>query len=158
MSKPFRIIAVICLALMPLVFGGCEGAEWLLISPAYSLVAGSGGGGNDGGSTPVGPHVGGKWSGEYGNDDTGESMAITASIKQDGSSLSIKTSKSGIAHAFTGTIEEDGYIRVTDAYDGQTWTSHQQTTANHLMIEDYTHRPTIYDDSDPPIQYIILDR
>lgn len=156
MHKSTRVLLVLASSLLPLALEGCEGAEWALISPAYSLVAGSGGGGDT--ASPVGPHVGGKWSGEYGNDETGESMGLTASIKQDGDALTITTSKSGLGHSFTGTIHEDGYIRVTDAYDGQTWTSYGQTTANHLMIEDYTHRPTIYDENDPPVQYIILNR
>ena len=156
MGKATRILITVCLSLLPLLFEGCEGSEWFLISPAYSLVSGGGGGSGNSGPAPVGPHVGGRWSGEYRNDDTGESISLTAEIDQEGNQIFITTSKTGVGHYLSGTIDQDGYIRVTDAYDGQIWTSGGTITSTSLTIDDYTHRPTI--DNDPALQLIVLSR
>jgi hypothetical protein len=38
---------------------------------------------------------------------------------------------------FTGSIDEDGVIRLTDGFDGETWTSYGEVSGNYIRIRDY---------------------
>lgn len=82
----------------------------------------------------------GAWLGEYYTTGTtnDESEAITAVVEQDGDAVTIDTSLSGQADLFTGTIDSEGVLDLTDASDGQHWTSISgPATSNSIVIGDY---------------------
>lgn len=154
MRKQIRLFLLLVCSAAPLIFEGCDGAEWALISPAYSLM---GGGSGSDKASPVGADIGGRWSGTYENQETGEFEQITAKVGQDGDAVTITTSRSGVGANLTGTIDEDGHLDMIDSFDGEEWTSRQPATSNFLEIEDYTHSPEI-GETDTPEQFIVLSR
>ena len=100
--------------------------------------------------TSEGPDVSGSWSGEYRNPEGSD--PITAEIVDSGGSVTIQTSRNGIGHTLVGRWS-DGDLAMVDLYDGETWTSFGDISANHIWIRDYV----------PPIgsgaeQDIILNR
>ena len=123
---------------------------WTVLSLA-GCNDGSGGGG---GSSSSGLTIGGKWSGRYVNPS--QSMSLSAEISQQGNSVIISTTKSGVGHLLTGTITDGGNLRLTDSYDGETWTSYGPVTANSIRIRDYLYDPEL--GSDSPEQDIYLNR
>ena len=104
---------------------------------------------------PVFADISGKWTGVY--TYPGRSEQISALIRQNGSSLVIETSKSGVAHFFSGTISSDGWIEVVDHYNNKTWTSLGTITSTHVFIRDYLLE--LYSGTgNTPEQNITLDR
>lgn len=95
---------------------------------------------DDGGghASPVGVDIHGRWSGEYYIEGDSH-VVITARISQDGDAVVMKTDKAEPpAQSFSGTINEESFIVLTDASDGETWTSYGTVTTTHLTVTDYT--------------------
>ena len=117
-------------------------------------------GGSDGDSAPpVGPNLNGAWTGRFfvmngGGDDN---ELVTATIGHNGDAVAIRTSRTGIAANLTGTITPDGSLRLTDAFDGETWTSYfRKATSNRVEIADFVHPPELNDPN--PIRILDLRR
>lgn len=98
---------------------------------------------DDSSSTYTGPDLnGGGWNGyvnlvNYGN----ENVSISATVSQDGRSITISTnSPFSYAKSFRGTISDGGYIKVKDQSTGETWTTHSgSASASHFAIYDYVN-------------------
>ena len=104
----------------------------------------------------IGPNVGGKWSGTYYITDGSENEEITATVKHNGDSVTIKTSREGMGASFSGTIDAEGNMRLTDASDGETWTTdYGPASKNELKIADILLERSL---SDPPMAVIDLTR
>lgn len=110
---------------------------------------------------PVGADIAGRWSGVY-YVEGHTRIPITAKIAQDGDAVRIVTSKKNPpGQRFTGRIDEEGLLTLTDASDGQTWTSLAPATHDHVIIGDYIRRPTAEDrleGHDVPMRVIDLER
>lgn len=153
---PIVLAACVSASLLPLT--GCEDQEnlpWAAISPLFYVADQLG---MDSEEDPIGPDLNGSdWVGFYKNDSTGERVTLTASISHKGESVSITTTKSGIGHRLTGTTDEGGTLDLTDAYDGEEWTSLRDSTTSSILVGDYTSKPTALD-PEPSLQYIALTR
>ena len=102
-------------------------------------------GGGDKGSPGVGQSVAGKnWTGSlYATDGTNR-RALKATITQNRDAIVITTDLpgSGIARKLTGTFDKSGKIRVTDAFDGEIWsTFFGPAHGNYIKLADYETRP-----------------
>jgi len=100
---------------------------------------------DDGRARPVGADIHGKWSGVfYQTDSPGSSVSIRASISQDGDAIVMKTDKSTPpGQRFTGTITASASLTLTDASDGETWTSYgTRAQSDYVAISDFVHHPT----------------
>lgn len=116
-----------------------------------------GGGGSD--AEPVGADISGSWSGSYENEETGASTSISADVVQDGSGVTMTTSKGGPpGQSFSGSIDADGNMSLVDAGDGELWTSYTPVTANRILITDYVYQPQAGDTNDVPRKVIDLRR
>lgn len=102
---------------------------------------------------------GNNWTGYYSRTDNLAYETITsASIVQNGSYVEITTSKQGLGHHFTGTINSSGDMLIYDSYDGEDWSTHYgPATSLDIAIYDFIWRPTL-SDPNPPLNYIILHR
>lgn len=109
--------------------------------------------GSDGAGS-VGPDISGQWSGKYVSPSYSE--VLTAYISEDGASVLIETTKTGVGHLLSGVIAENGDLRMTDQYDGETWTSYGAVTPSYVRIRDYLFNPSL--GSDSPEQDIYLTR
>jgi len=109
---------------------------------------------DDNGPDPVYADLRGDWTGYY--ERPGRHEDLTAHISQQGSNLVIETSLTGIGQNFTGIITSDGHIRLTDSYDGETWTSYGEVSSHYVRIRDYLFDPDLGADS--PEQTIYLMR
>lgn len=109
---------------------------------------------NDNGPDPVYADLRGNWTGYY--EAPGRHEDLTANITQQGSNLVIETSLTGVGQNFTGIITSDGKIRLTDSYDGETWTSYGEVSSHYVRIRDYLFDPDLGADS--PEQTIYLSR
>jgi hypothetical protein len=102
----------------------------------------------------------GSWSGSasvLGDLDPGGTQ-ITATVQQSGDAITIRTSLTTIGANFSGSVDSDGCIRLTDAFDGETWTTHfQKATDNHIQIADFL-RPPSSEEPLPPTSVIDLRR
>jgi hypothetical protein len=87
-------------------------------------------------SSPVGPDISGDWSGNY-HIGGGPSTPISASITQNGDATVVETSLSGEGHLLTGTMDGEGNMYMTDAFDGETWTSAGPATASRVVLIDF---------------------
>lgn len=116
-------------------------------------------GGADHSIPPIGPDLRGRWMGVYYRSDRGGQLSLTASISQEGDAVTLSTSKpSGTARLLTGTISGNGDMVLTDAFDGETWTTlFGPATTNHVMLADYVRQPTV-EDPDPPVYVLDLTR
>lgn len=128
-----------------IVVSGCGGSDedTPSISPLGNLPQ-SGGSTNAVAATPApaGPNLAGSWSGLFLDATTGARESITATITQSGSEITIDTSLSGLGSYFTGSIQSDGFLWLTDASDGETWTTLSgAATARYLVIQDYVTDP-----------------
>jgi len=111
-----------------------------------------------GGSSQVGPAIGGSWAGVYyETDNPGGTIALTATVTHDGDAVTIQTSKSGIGALLTGTIDQDGDLVLTDAFDSETWsTFYGPATASKLVVADYLWNTNL--GSLSPLAVIDLER
>jgi len=116
---------------------------------------------DDGGSraAPVGVDIHGQWGGVY-YVEGGSRVSITASVSQDGDAIVIKTDKAEPpGQSLTGTIDENGDIVLTDAYDAEVWTDYGTVTTTRLRVSDYERSPYIGEDpGDVPRKVIDLSR
>lgn len=112
----------------------------------------------------AGPLVdGADWSGRYYIWPFGEDLqAISASITQLPFSsvadiIEVTTSLHGKGHHMTGTLSNTGRVKLTDSYDGDQWTTHNEpaelSTSSHFHCEDYVGAP-----ADKDTHRIDLDR
>jgi len=108
---------------------------------------------------PVGPDIRGHWTGVYYRETGGGEVRVNAEIEQEGDAVIITTDKpTPPAQRFTGTISNDGDLHLTDAYDGEIWTSHgTPATHDHIRIVDFLWMPSP-EDPDPPLQVLDLTR
>lgn len=114
----------------------------VLLAVGLLAVGCDSGGGS--GSTPVGPDIRGKWSGSFYSIrlDPPRRQPVTATIQQDGDAVIIKTSRTGTGANLTGTIDAKGNMKLTDAFDGELWTTYYgPATATRVRILDF-----LYDD------------
>lgn len=106
---------------------------------------------------PIVPQIAGNWKGsfylyEYDRDknlaDTAKGArrnltSITAVVTQnekDHALVTLVTSRSGRGHRLTGRIEPDGGMTMTDAYDGEIWTTHRRkATAQMVELNDFVY-------------------
>ncbi|MBU1909175.1 MAG: hypothetical protein KJ726_03930 [Verrucomicrobia bacterium] len=114
---------------------------------------------NDKGPPPVGPDIRGRWSGVYYRTDSSGRTSLTASIQQEGEAVTITTDKEeGRAGLLTGTIYENGDLDMTDAFDGQEWTSFfGPVTETHILLADYVSTPSP-EEPEPPLYILDLTR
>lgn len=146
------------------------GRGWLALVLAVAL-NGCGGGSsrsdkasnNPSGATAskrlVGPNLNGKWEGTFTviGDGLNDSTPLTATIRHTGNSVYVKTSLVGIGANLTGTINAVGDMYLTDAYDGETWTTHfGPASSTSVRIADFAEDPSLSDD--PAIEVIDLVR
>ena len=112
------------------------------------------------GNGPITLRLSGSWRGSYsvlGDLDPG-GVPITASVQQSGDAITIRTSLSTVGANLSGSIDSDNCIRLTDAFDGEVWTTHfQKATDNHIQIADFI-RPPSAEEPDPPTNVIDLRR
>ena len=111
--------------------------------------------------SPVGASIGGTWSGVY-YVEGHSSTRITAKIGQDGDAVSISTSKpESPGQRLSGRIYADAHMELTDASDGETWSSLQPANSHHVKIGDYVRQPTAQDrleGNDVAMRIIDLER
>lgn len=123
------------------------------------VVAGCDPTGGGSGTKPVGPDIRGKWSGEFYTIrlEPPRRQTVTAEIRQDGDAVVVKTSRTGTAANLTGTINAAGRMTMTDAADGETWTTYfGPATASRVRLADF-----LYDDdlgADSPMYVLDLKR
>lgn len=119
---------------------------------AVGTLAGCGGGNGDDGPKYV--DLSGNWTGRYVSPEVNQN--VVATITQDRDALVIETSLRSIGHVLTGNIDTNGQIRLTDAFDGETWTSHGPVSTNAFLIRDYLWDPILGRES--PDQGIYFNR
>lgn len=99
------------------------------------------GGGSSGGSPLVGPDLRGSWSGFSGVTSSSAKTPVKATVKQKEDMVTITTTlpKDGTGSQFTGTINGDGDMVLTDAFDGETWTTYKgPANSSSIRIFDLT--------------------
>ena len=110
--------------------------------------------GSSGNSAP--PKISGKWSGKYSWSDGTHVTAVSASIEQSGGSVVIRTSKGAPGRLLTGRIGSNGRMKLTDADDGEIWsTFYGAATSDHVKVADYLY-PTPAGHTEPVLQVIDL--
>lgn len=119
-----------------------------------------GGGDNSSGPGTDYPDIAGDWSGTYYQTHRAGGEALTASIKQSEDAVIIKTSRAdGVGKSFTGSISTDGEMILTDAFDGETWTTYYgPSDSSQITIADYLYPPRAGEAVKPPLQVIRLKR
>lgn len=91
----------------------------------------------------AGVSIAGRWKGTFFDPVANTTQGIRANISQDGDQVTIDTTLPDIGSYLTGTIRPNGHIRLTDAWDGETWTTHAgPATPSHMIIQDYVRDPT----------------
>jgi hypothetical protein len=94
-------------------------------------------------AAPTGVSIAGRWKGTFFDPVANTTQGIRASISQDGDQVTIDTTLPDVGSFLTGTIRPNGHIRLTDAWDGETWTTHAgPATSSHIIIQDYVRDPT----------------
>ena len=103
--------------------------------------------------------AGNNWTGYFfRSDESDNKLNITASISQSGSEVSITTSKSGLGHHLTGTINSDGSMLVYDSYDEEDWSTHYGPASyTQVRLYDYIRQPEA-GEPEPPLNAITLYR
>ncbi len=152
-----HVIAAVLLALAVI---GCEPQDPLLVtSPFLWMLSGTGSdsGSDDDGIDPGIPRVYGSWTGRYYREDSAYSEPVSAEVRQFADTITIETTKIGVGHLFTGTIRTNGSLHLTDAFDGEFWTTpHGPATPHSIVLCDYLRTPT--PGSWDPMQIIELSR
>lgn len=117
----------------------------LIVPALLALLCACNDGGEDPGGSGVGQSVSGKnWSGFFYATDGSGRVAVTATITQNKEAITITTSRpsGAIAHLLTGTMKSNGRILVTDAADGELWsTFFGPAHGNYIKLADYEVRP-----------------
>ena len=106
------------------------------------------------------PRISGQWSGSFFQTNASGSEAITATIRQNRDAIVIETSKAEPpGQRFTGGIDANGDLTMTDASDGETWTTYfGPVTTNFVKIADFISRPDPLSSNSPPLVVIELRR
>ncbi|MFO1531440.1 MAG: hypothetical protein U1F77_17300 [Kiritimatiellia bacterium] len=66
--------------------------------------------------------------------------AVSATIEQSGGSVVIRTSKGAPGRMLTGRIGSNGRMKLTDADDGEIWsTFYGAATSDHVKVADYLY-------------------
>ena len=83
--------------------------------------------------------VGGNWTGSFFNTSEAGSVGLKARIVQVNDSIVITTDKpTPPGQSFSGSIDEDGDMRLTDSFDGETWTTYfGPVTGSSIKIADF---------------------
>ncbi len=137
---------------------GIDGMTLLYIGGGVGLLAigamalgGGSGSSSDSGPKPmppttpvVGPNLNGaNWGGylEIKNTQAQGFQNITATIVQNGSAVQITTSSTLLyGQLFTGSIKNNGYMRMYDSVTGEDWTTHyRNATATNVDLYDYVN-------------------
>ncbi|GJL81671.1 MAG: hypothetical protein DHS20C01_13050 [marine bacterium B5-7] len=85
----------------------------------------------------VGPNLNGKWSGYY-KSINGHLDYLSATITQTGRRVTITTTKTGLVHMLSGTIDGAGHMLMYDASDGEDWTTlYGPASVNSINLADY---------------------
>ena len=93
-------------------------------------------------ASPAVASIAGSWRGVFLDATTGGRESLTARITQNGDTVTIDTSLSGLGGFFTGTIQSDGFLWLTDAADGETWTTlGGAASPSYIVIQDYVTDP-----------------
>ncbi len=157
--KPFRICRGSALLLGFLVLVGCNesgGGD----KPVFTDDAAESSESASASSGSV-PNIKGTWTGQYvvyGGTDAYDGQAVTAKIKQDKDAVVITTNLPVTGRFLTGTIKSDGDMTLTDAYDGELWTTHfEPATTTSMRIADFLTAPSV-ENPDPPIGVIELSK
>jgi hypothetical protein len=104
------------------------------------------------GAAAGGVQLSGKdWSGTYYATDRAGRSSLKATITQTGDALVIVTSRpaGGSAHRFTGSVSSSGKIRLTDAVDGELWTTYfGPANSNYIKLADFRNTPVPGGDND----------
>ena len=111
-----------------------------------------------GGQTMV-PRISGNWAGIFFRTNESSRTNVTARISQSGDAITITTSlPEDIGARFTGSIDSDGDMKLTDPFDGEVWTTHfRPATTNAVTIADFISAPTALE-PDKPLKVIQLRR
>ena len=112
------------------------------------------------GSNPSLLNLNGQWVGSLsvlGDMDPG-GTSIRATVNQQGDAITIHTNLTSIGGNLSGTIDADGWIQLTDAFDGETWTTYfLKATGNRIQIADFLRPPSTAEPL-PPMNLIDLRR
>jgi hypothetical protein len=95
---------------------------------------------NSANQAPIGPDVRGEWSGFY-QFPGGPRVPVSATVDQNGSDLFVMTTLPDMGRLLTGTMNEWGWLFLTDANDGDTWTASEPVTPNSMYLIDYAFGP-----------------
>ena len=115
---------------------------------------------DDGGSNrdPLGPDLHGAWTGFFFRSNSADREPITAFVSHVLDAITIQTSLEETGMMFTGTTDEDGNVILTDAFDGETWsTFFQPATSGFFQIADFVRTPEAGEGT-PPLNVIELSR
>jgi len=154
----------LCLALI-LICAGCDsgggGSSSLSQSAASSSEGSSGAAGSSGSAAASAPKIQGTWTGVYvvyGGTNAQDGQGLTANVQQDGDAVAITTTLPAAGRFLTGSIKPNGDMRLTDALDGELWTTHfGPATANSMRIADFLMPPSAAMPN-PPIAVLELSR
>lgn len=129
-----------------------------------TIGCGGGGGDDDGGPPVIGPNLNGSnWRGFYFNGESGFMENLTATITHTSNAVVVVTSKTAPpAQQFTGTIDAGGKMELTDAYDGEQWTTFFGNASNRFVkVADFARPPldaTLEDEITVPFKIVELSR
>ncbi|MDP6525693.1 MAG: hypothetical protein QGH15_15865 [Kiritimatiellia bacterium] len=80
--------------------------------------------------------ISGSWSGTY-NPGDGSETSLSAAISQSDRSVFIETSLSERGHFFSGEINGEGEMFMTDHFDFEIWTVQGAVTSSRIVLIDY---------------------
>lgn len=116
----------------------------------------------DSGPRVIGPKVSGNnWTGFYFNSANGFQVPLTATITHTSNDVVIVTNKiEPPAQMLTGTISTNGTMVLTDAFDGETWTTFfGPATRKFVKVADFSRVPEDREnDINVPIKFVELSR
>jgi hypothetical protein len=96
--------------------------------------------GDDSNRSSVGPDISGGWSGRYYYTDGSVDQSVKASVVVNGGSVFMETNLPDTGRLLTGSMGSDGHLFMTDAHDGETWTTiHGPVSSGHIELLDFAH-------------------
>lgn len=109
-------------------------------------------GGEDSGSSASLPAIAGKdWVGVWYDTEKSGRSPFRATIRVDGNAVVLETTRSAgsTARRMTGTLSSSGRLQLTDARDGEVWsTFFGPVSANFIKLADYKERPVVGNGAD----------
>jgi hypothetical protein len=105
------------------------------------------------------PRIGGKWTGSFFVTDKAGSTPLKATIRQSNDAIVITTNLAEPpGQMFSGGITTSGKMTLTDAFDGEIWTTFfGPATTDFVKIADFVERPQTNSVA-PPLFVIELRR